>query len=399
MELHGLESALISRRLEGVSASGIRRFFDLASSLEGVISLGVGEPDRPTPWHIREAAIYSLEQGYTTYTSNKGIPPLRHEISRHLEAKFGISYDPETEILVTVGVSQGLDLAMRALVNPGDEVLVPDPAYVAYVPCVLLSGGKPVPLPTGEATGFLLSPDTVSRSITPRTRAILFGYPANPTGVVMPREQLQAIAGLVEKHRLIAVSDEIYAGLTYGVEHTCFAALPGMKERSIHLGGFSKAYAMTGWRLGYACGPAELIEAMTRIHQYTMMCASTMAQMAALEALRNGAAAAREMATEYNRRRRTFIKGLNSIGLSCLEPQGAFYAFPSVKATGLSSVDFAEKLLVEERVAVVPGAAFGACGEGYVRCCYAVAPQDLDEALKRMGRLMARYRGGVERGA
>jgi aminotransferase len=391
MEAPNVENRLISNRLEGVSASGIRRFFDLAASLEGVISLGVGEPDRPTPWHIREAAIYSLEKGYTTYTSNQGIAPLRQEISRHLEADYGISYDPETEILVTVGVSQGMDLAMRALVNTGDEVMVPDPAYVAYVPCILLAGGRPIPLPTSEEAGFLLSPDTVSHSITPQSKAMFFGYPANPTGAVMPREQLQAVAGLVEKHNLIAVSDEIYAGLTYGVEHTCFASLPGMKERTVLLGGFSKYYAMTGWRLGYACGPAEIIEAMTRIHQYTMMCAPTMAQMAALEAFRNGEEAAQEMAADYNHRRRTFVKGLNSIGLHCLEPQGAFYAFPSVRATGLSSVDFAEKLLVEERVAVVPGSAFGDCGEGYVRCCYAVAPQDLDEALRRMGHLMAGY--------
>jgi aminotransferase len=332
-----------------------------------------------------------LEKGYTTYTSNRGIAQLRQEISRHLEADYGISYDPETEILITVGVSQGMDLAMRALVNTGDEVMVPDPAYVAYVPCILLAGGRPVPLPTSEETGFLLSQDTVSNSITPRSKAIFFGYPANPTGAVMPREQLQAVARLVEKHNVIAVSDEIYAGLTYGVEHTCFASLPGMKERTVLLGGFSKYYAMTGWRLGYACGPEEIIEAMTRIHQYTMMCAPTVAQMAAIEALRNGEEAAQEIAADYNHRRRTFVKGLNSIGLHCLEPQGAFYAFPSVKATGLSSVDFAEKLLVKERVAVVPGSAFGDCGEGYVRCCYAVAPQDLDEALRRMGHLMADY--------
>ena len=387
-----MERAPISQRLEGISASGIRRFFDLASSLGGVISLGVGEPDRPTPWHIREAAIYSLERGYTTYTPNRGLPQLRHAISQHIEAKYGIAYNPDTEILVTVGVSQGLDLSMRAVVNPGEEVLVPDPSYVAYVPCILLAGGKPVPLPTSEDSGFRLSPELVSRSITPRTKAMLFGYPANPTGAVMPREQLQAIARLVERHSLIAVSDEIYADLTYGVEHTCFASLPGMKERSVLLGGFSKAYAMTGWRLGYACGPAEIIEAMTRIHQYTMMCAPTMAQVAALEALRNGEAAAREMAVDYDHRRRTIVKGLNDMGLPCREPQGAFYAFPSIRATGLSSVEFAEKLLMEERVAVVPGAAFGACGEGYVRCCYAVAPQDIEEALRRMGRFMSRLR-------
>ncbi len=391
METPEVRKSPLSRHLEAIPPSGIRRFFDLIRSMEGVVSLGVGEPDYATPWHIREAGIYALEKGYTMYTPNRGLPQLREAIARYLEENYGVAYNPETEVLVTVGVSQGLDLAMRAILNAGEEVIIPDPAYVAYVPCALLAGGKPVPIPTREEEGFRLSPERVARAITPATKALLFGYPANPTGTVMPRKELLALAELVGKHQLIAVSDEIYARLVYDGEHTCFAALPGMKERTILLGGFSKAYAMTGWRLGYACAPAEIIEAMTRVHQYTMMCAPIMAQMAALEAIRNGDAAVKEMAREYNHRRRAIVKGLNAIGLRCPEPHGAFYAFPSIQASGLSSEEFAEKLLMEEKVAVVPGSAFGACGEGYVRCCYAVSLPAIEEALKRMGRFMARY--------
>ncbi len=391
METPEVRKSPLSRHLEAIPPSGIRRFFDLIRSMEGVVSLGVGEPDYATPWHIREAGIYALEKGYTMYTPNRGLPQLREAIARYLEENYGVAYNPETEVLVTVGVSQGLDLAMRAILNAGEEVIIPDPAYVAYVPCALLAGGKPVPIPTREEEGFRLSPERVARAITPATKALLFGYPANPTGTVMPRKELLALAELVGKHQLIAVSDEIYARLVYDGEHTCFASLPGMKERTILLGGFSKAYAMTGWRLGYACAPAEIIEAMTRVHQYTMMCAPIMAQMAALEAIRNGDAAVKEMAREYNHRRRAIVKGLNAIGLRCPEPHGAFYAFPSIQASGLCSEEFAEKLLMEEKVAVVPGSAFGACGEGYVRCCYAVSLPAIEEALKRMGRFMARY--------
>ena len=391
METPEVRRSPLSQRLEAIPPSGIRRFFDLVRSVEGIISLGVGEPDFATPWHIREAGIYALEKGYTMYTPNTGLPQLRKAIARYLEENYGVAYNPETEVLVTVGVSQGMDLAMRAILNPGEEVIIPDPAYVAYVPCALLAGGKPVPIPTTGEEGFRLSPERVARAITPATKALLFGYPANPTGTVMPRRELMALAELVRKHQLIAVSDEIYARLVYDGEHTCFAALPGMKERTILLGGFSKAYAMTGWRLGYACAPTEIIEAMTRVHQYTMMCAPIMAQMAALEAIRNGDAAVKEMAREYNHRRRAIVKGLNAIGLPCPEPQGAFYAFPSIRATGLSSEEFTEKLLMEEKVAVVHGSTFGACGEGYVRCCYAVSLPAIEEALKRMGRFMARY--------
>jgi len=391
METPEVRRSPLSRRLEAIPPSGIRRFFDLVRSVEGIISLGVGEPDYTTPWHIREAGIYALEKGYTMYTPNTGLPQLREAIANYLEENYGVAYNPETEVLVTVGVSQGMDLAMRAILNPGEEVIIPDPAYVAYVPCALLAGGKPVPIPTTGEEGFRLSHERVARAITPATKALFFGYPANPTGTVMPRRELMALAELVRKHQLIAVSDEIYARLVYEGEHTCFAALPGMKERTILLGGFSKAYAMTGWRLGYACAPAEIIEAMTRVHQYTMMCAPIMAQMAALEALKNGDAEVKEMAREYNHRRRAIVKGLNAIGLPCPEPQGAFYAFPSIRATGLSSEEFTEKLLMEEKVAVVHGSTFGACGEGYVRCCYAVSLPAIEEALKRMGRFMARY--------
>lgn len=383
---------MISERVRQLSPSGIRRFFDLTASLEDVISLGVGEPDFPTPWHIREQAIYSIERGYTMYSSNPGLPELRREISRYLEQRYGLLYDPDKEILITVGVSQGLDLSMRAILNPGDEVLVPDPCYVAYIPCVLLAGGKSVSIPTPAEEGFKLDPSKIEALITPKTKALLFGYPANPTGVVMSREELGKISLVVQKHNLLVVSDEIYARLVYGVEHTCFPTLPGMKERTILLGGFSKAYAMTGWRIGYAVGPEEIIQAMTRIHQYTMLCAPIMGQIAALEALRNGEKAVEEMVEEYNCRRRLIVQGLKEIGLQCVEPLGAFYVFPSIKSTGLSSEEFAEKLLKEERVAVVPGNAFGNCGEGHIRCCYAVSVQDIEEALRRIGRFVERYR-------
>lgn len=383
---------MISERVRQLSPSGIRRFFDLIASLEDVISLGVGEPDFPTPWHIREQAIYSIERGYTMYTSNPGLPELRREISRYLEKRYGLLYDPDNEILITVGVSQGLDLSMRAILNPDDEVLVPDPCYVAYVPCILLAGGKPVSIPTSAEEGFKLIPSKIEPLLTPKTKAILFGYPANPTGVVMSGEELGKIALLVQKHNLLVVSDEIYARLIYGVEHTCFPTLPGMKERTILLGGFSKAYAMTGWRIGYAVGPKEIIQAMTRIHQYTMLCAPIMGQIAALEALRNGEKAVEEMVAEYNYRRRLIVQGLKQIGLPCVEPLGAFYVFPSIKPTGLSSEEFAEELLKQERVAVVPGNAFGKCGEGYIRCCYAVPLRDIEEAIRRIGRFVERNR-------
>jgi aminotransferase len=360
--------------------------------MEGVISLGVGEPDFATPWHIREAAIESLEKGYTMYTSNLGMPELRQELSRHLKNHYNVNYDPDTELLITVGVSEALDLAMRAILDPGDEVMIPDPCFVAYGACVILAGGTPVPVPTNEEDSFELSTAAVAARITGKTRAILIGYPANPTGAVMPRNKLLEITELAKRHGLMVVSDEIYAKLIYGIDHTCLAALPGMKENTILLGGFSKAYAMTGWRIGYAAAPKEIVAAMTKIHQYTLMCASTMGQVAALEALKSGENSAIEMVEDYNRRRLVIVQGLNDIGLPCFEPKGAFYAFPSIKRTGLTSEEFAEKLLTEEKVAVVPGSAFGRCGEGYIRCCYATSLADIEEALARMKRFVTRHR-------
>lgn len=382
----------VSQRADSIAPSGIRKFFDLLASMDGVISLGVGEPDYTTPWHIREAAIYSLEQGRTMYTSNLGTPELRQELATHLQQKYGVKYDPDTELLITVGVSEALDLAMRATIDPGDQVIIPAPCYVAYPAAVSLSGGEPIMVPTFEANNFEINSSDIENALTLRTKAILSGYPANPTGAVMPREKLASVAEVACNNDLLVISDEIYSRLVYGVEHTCFAALPGMQERTILLGGFSKAYAMTGWRIGYAAGPKEIIAAMTKIHQYTIMCAPTMAQVAALEALRGGEDSVLEMVADYNRRRKVIVKGLRDIGFSCFEPKGAFYAFPNITTTGMNSETFAEKLLQEEKVAVVPGTAFGACGEGYVRCCYATSLPELEEALVRIKRFVNRIR-------
>ena len=382
----------ISEKVRNIPPSGIRRFFDLLSSMEGVISLGVGEPDFVTPWHIREAAIYSFEKGYTMYTSNQGLPQLRQELATYLESSYGLSYDTDSELLITVGVSEGLDLAFRAILNPGDEVIMPDPCYVAYPASASLAGGVPVLVPTTEEHDFKVTAEDIERRITQRTKAILIGYPANPTGAVMAKKELTQIAKLAQQYDLLVISDEVYDQLVYGTEHTCFASLPEMRDRTILLNGFSKAYAMTGWRIGYAAGTPEIIQAMTKIHQYTMLCAPIMGQMAAIEALKKGSSEVQAMVREYDRRRRVMVKGLRDIGLSCFEPKGAFYAFPSVKATGLTSEEFAEKLLTEEKVAVVPGCAFGQHGEGYVRCCYATSLPEIEEALKRMGRFIKRHR-------
>ena len=387
-----LPHSCISEKVSDIPPSGIRKFFDLLSSMEGVISLGVGEPDFVTPWHIREAAIHSLEKGYTMYTSNQGLPQLRQELAKYLESCCGLSYDPENELLVTVGVSEGLDLALRAILNPGDEVIMPDPCYVAYPACTSLAGGIPVQVPTTEKNNFKVTADDIERRITQRTKAILIGYPANPTGAVMVREELTQIAQIAQRHNLLVISDEVYAQLVYGVEHTCLASLPGMKERTILLDGFSKAYAMTGWRIGYAAGGQEIIKAMTKIHQYTMLCAPIMGQMAAIEALKEGNSEVGTMVREYDRRRRVMVKGFKDIGLSCFEPRGAFYAFPSINITGMTSEGFAEKLLMEEKVAVVPGSVFGQCGEGYIRCCYATSLPEIQEALKRMGKFIKKHR-------
>jgi aminotransferase len=382
----------IAQRVNQLSPSGIRRFFDLLASMEDVISLGVGEPDFATPWHIREAAIHSLEKGYTMYTSNSGMPELRQELSRYLKDNYQLTYDPDSELLITVGVSEGLDLTMRAILDPGDEVIMPGPCYVSYDSCVILAGGTPIRVPTYQANDFEISPADIESRITRQTKAILLGYPANPTGAVLSQDKLTQIAELARRHQLLVIYDEIYAKLVYGVEHTCIATLPGMQENTILLGGFSKAYAMTGWRIGYAAAPKEITAAMTKIHQYTMLCVPIMGQVAAIEALKSGEASTAEMVDEYNRRRLVIVKGLNDIGLSCFEPRGAFYAFPSVKATGMSSEEFSEKLLIEEKVAVVPGSAFGPCGEGYVRCCYATSLADIEEALSRMKRFVDKHR-------
>ncbi len=383
----------ISQRVRQIPSSGIRKFFDLLSSTEDVISLGVGEPDFVTPWHICEAAISSLEKGYTMYTSNYGMPELRRELAHYLESYYHLHYDPDSELLITVGVSEALDLAMRATIDPDDEVIMPDPSYVAYSPSIILAGGTPILIPTTAENDFKLKASDIEAYLSPRTKSILIGYPSNPTGAVMSRDELKQIANVAKRHGLTVISDEIYARLVYGVKHTCFASLPGMKEHTILLGGFSKAYAMTGWRIGYAAARAELIEAMMKVHQYVAMCAPIMGQMAAIEALKSGDGDVGEMLAEYDHRRRVMVKGLNDIGLACFEPRGAFYAFPSVKGTGLSSEEFAERLLIEEKVAVVPGPAFGQCGEGYVRCCYATSLSNIEEALKRMGRFVNRHQG------
>ncbi|MEN8614254.1 aminotransferase class I/II-fold pyridoxal phosphate-dependent enzyme [Dehalogenimonas sp. THU2] len=385
-----IERSLTSQRVKAIKPSGIRKFFDLLAGMEGAISLGVGEPDFATPWHIREAAIFALEHGRTMYTSNAGSPELRHEIARYLSETHQLNYDWNGELLVTVGVSEALDLAARAILDPGDEVLLPDPCYVSYSSCVTLAGGVPVPVPTYEDQSFELNPNDVARCITPKTRAILLGYPANPTGAVMPADKLAEIAVLAQRHNLTVISDEIYNRLTYGVSVPSFASLPGMKERTILLNGVSKCYSMTGWRIGYAAGPREIIAGMTKIHQYTMLCASSMGQAAAIEALKNGEEDIQAMVDDYNRRRMVMVSGFNSLGLSCFEPRGAFYAFPSVKSTGLSSDEFAERLLKEEKVAAVPGTAFGEQGEGYLRCCYATSLPQIEEALERIKRFLSR---------
>jgi aminotransferase len=383
---------IISARADRLSPSGIRKFFDLLQKQKDIISLGVGEPDYATPWHISEAAVKSLERGYTIYTSNSGIEELRELTAGYLQNKYGVEYDPYGEILMTVGVSEALDLAMRAILDPGDEVIMTDPHYVAYPSCVILAEGKPVMVPTYPKNNFAVEARDIEAKINKNTKAILIGFPSNPTGAVMTRQKLLDLAAVAKKHKLMVISDEIYARLTYDSEHTCYTSLPGTRENAILLGGFSKAYAMTGWRIGYAAASREIIAAMTKIHQYTIMSAPTPAQVAAIEALKTGEPDVVEMVEDYNRRRKIIVKGFNDIGLLCFEPKGAFYAFPSIACTGMTSEEFSEKLLMEEKVAVVPGSAFGKCGEGFVRCCYATSVADIEEALKRMGRFVKKYR-------
>ncbi|MGL5269085.1 MAG: aminotransferase class I/II-fold pyridoxal phosphate-dependent enzyme [Selenomonadaceae bacterium] len=383
----------LSTAVNELAPSGIRKFFDIAAEMEDVISLGVGEPDFITPWAIRESCVYGLEQGFTAYTANRGLLELRQEIAALYKRNFNTAYDPAEEILVTVGVSEGLDLAMRAIVSQGDEVLIPEPCYVSYKACVTLAGGIAVPVAAKIDNDFRITAAELEAKITPKTKALLIGYPNNPTGAVMSRLDLLEIADLAEKYDLIVISDEIYGDLTYGgMEHTCFSSLPGMKDRTILLNGFSKAYAMTGWRIGYALANPVIIAAMTKIHQYTMLCAPITAQIAAVEALRHGEKYMKNMVSEYDKRRRLIYDGLQKIGLSCFEPKGAFYIFPCIESTGLTSEEFAEQLLHSEHVALVPGNAFGSSGEGFVRCSYATSVANISEALVRMENFLRHHR-------
>ncbi len=375
---------VLSSRLKNIKPSGIRKFFELLDGRDDVISLGIGEPDFVTPWHIRDAGIYSLERGFTHYTPNAGTMVLRREISAYLNRRFHMQYDPAGEILVTVGGSEAIDVALRALVDDDDEVLVPEPSFVCYGPMSRLTGAKPIAIPTRKEDQFKLTAERLEAAITPRSKVLILPFPCNPTGAILQHDELLQIAEVVIRHDLLVISDEIYAELTYDGEHVSIATIPGMKERTVVVNGFSKAYAMTGWRLGYACGPHELIAPMTLIHQYAIMSAPTTAQYAAVEAMRNGDADILEMREEYDRRRRVICDRLNSLGLTCFEPRGAFYVFPSIERTGLSSEEFCARLLRERGVAVIPGNAFGDCGEGFVRCCYACSMRDLTEALARI---------------
>jgi len=380
----------ISQFARVLKPSGIRKYFDLAQSMSGVISLGVGEPDYTSPWRVRQAAIKSLEMGQTAYTSNSGMLELRKSVCKKTEEETGICYDPYSEVFITVGVSEGLDTAFRAMINPGDEVLVPDPHYVSYDACAFLAGGTPIYVPTVEQDNFEISYDLLKKYLSPKTKLLVMGYPANPTGAILPKAKVEEVTRFVKENDIFVISDEIYSKLTYGQKHYSIVSQPDMKERTILLNGFSKAYAMTGFRIAYALGPKDIIAAMAKIHQYTIMCAPTMSQIAAIEALRQDDDVA-TMVDDYNRRRNVMVSGLRSIGFSCFEPKGAFYAFPSIAKTGLSSEEFAEKLLMEERVAVVPGEAFGQSGAGHIRCCYATAISQIEEALMRIEHFARKY--------
>lgn len=380
----------VSRRMQSVPPSGIRKFFDLLSTIEDVISLGVGEPDYVTPEPIRRAAVESINRGDTHYTSNYGLPELRELLSDHLFRLYGVRYDPRNEIIITSGSSEAFDIALRAILDPGDEVLCADPCYVAYLPATLMAGGSFVPVPTYAQNDFRLLPGDLEAAITPRTKAILLGYPSNPTGATMGREDLVAVGEVARKHDLAVISDELYDRMTYVGQHTCFSGLPGMHDRTVLLGGFSKTYAMTGWRLGWVAAPGPLAESVMKVHQYVMMSAPTASQYAAVAALEHGETFIAEMVEEYDRRRRLIVDGFRAIGLPTFEPRGAFYSFPDITATGLDSVSFSERLLAEERVAVIPGSAFGTCGEGYVRACYASSFEQIERALERIGRFVQR---------
>lgn len=392
-----MRTDLIADKAAALRPSGIRKFFDIVAEMDDVISLGVGEPDFDTPWHIRDEGIYSLEKGRTFYTSNSGLKELRMEIAAYLQRTQGLDYHYLSQIFVTVGGSEAIDLAMRAMINPGDEVLIPQPSYVSYEPCVVMADGKPVFIELREENRFRLTPEELEAAITPKTKILVMPFPNNPTGAIMEREDLEKLVPIIIKHDLIVVSDEIYGELTYGgKQHVSIAALPGMQERTIVINGFSKAYAMTGWRLGYACGPEEIIRQMVKIHQYCIMCAPTTSQYAAVEALRNGDEDVRRMRESYDERRRVVLHMLHEMGLPCFEPEGAFYVFPCIKEFGMSSDEFATSLLKEEKVAIVPGTAFGDCGEGYLRISYAYSIDSLKKALGRLEKYVTKLRSKKE---
>jgi aminotransferase len=383
-----MPKSYLSKTLNGLKPSGIRKFFDIAANMDDVISLGIGEPDFTTPQPIIEAGIRSLQEGETHYTSNRGILELRQAVSDHIHKLYGVRYDPVNEIIITVGVSEALYLTFSALLNPGDEVIIPTPCFVSYQAEVILAGGKPVEVYTNMEEDFQPDPAVIEKAITPNTKAILLGYPNNPTGAVCSRERLQAIADIAQKHDIIVISDEIYDRLVYDHEHVCFPSLPGMQERTLLLGGFSKSYAMTGWRVGYAAGPASVIEGLVRIHQYSVMSAPTISQYGALKAIQVGESYVQDMHAEYDRRRKLIHEGLNNLGLPTFEPHGAFYVFPSIHSTGMDDETFAERLLMEEKVAVVPGSAFGDAGKGFVRCSYATNYELIEKALEKIDRFL-----------
>lgn len=384
----------IARHVSTLPPSGIRKFFDMVLGMKDVISLGVGEPDFVTPWNIRESAIHSIEQGYTSYTSNKGLRELRLAISNHLRHEYKMDYNPDTEILITVGVSEALDLAIRAIINPGDEVIIPEPCYVSYGPVVIMAGGKPLFVPTCLENGFKVTPDQIDRICTKKTKAIILSYPANPTGASYTKIELERLKKVIQRYNLTVISDELYSELSYDFKHTPWPTLKGTRQKCIYLNGFSKAYAMTGWRIGYAIGPEDVIDAMTKIHQYTMLCAPTMAQFAALEAIQNGQNSVNQMREEYKRRRQFVVNSLNKMGLKCHMPQGAFYVFCSIESTGLDEIEFASRLLKAQKVAVVPGNAFGPSGKGFIRISYASSMENLKEAINRIGKSLAK--GGLK---
>lgn len=380
---------IMNQQLQSLKPSGIRKFFDIASEMDDVISLSIGEPDFSTPWHVRQAGIQTLEKGKTWYSPNRGFMELRQEICKWMARKYQVEYDPATDVVVTVGGSEAIDAALRTLVNTGDEVLIPEPSFVCYVPLAQMAGGVPVILETKAEDDFRLTAEELRSKITPKSKVLVLPFPNNPTGAVMRREHLEEIAAVVKEHNLIVISDEIYSELTYGdTPHVSFASIDGMKERTVLINGFSKAYAMTGWRLGYAMGPTPIISQMTKLHQYGIMSAPTMAQYAAIEALKNGDDDIEEMRTQYDMRRRLIVDGLNSLGMNCFEPEGAFYVFPCIKSSGLSSQEFCERLIYAEKVAIVPGDAFGDCGEGFARVAYSNSIANITEALKRIERFL-----------